>query len=189
MRFNVLPWKPALVALAVALLWCAPAEAAGKTAVVDIVKAMQAHPRTKVVEDKFEQAQKNAENELNLQDKDIQELKRELEAMPAEAPERIEKEKLYQRRVSNAKFNYEWDMRLAVREYVLGLERIYGAVRGEVGRYAKEQGLDIVLQYTPAITPLNAGDPKDFALKTRLRGVLFAANEVDITAAIIKRFK
>jgi Skp family chaperone for outer membrane proteins len=156
---------------------------------VDIVKAMQAHPRTKVVEDKFELAQKNAEDNISLQDKDIQALKRELEAMPAEAPERIEKEKHYQRLVNNAKFNYEWDMRLAVREYVLGLERIYGAVRGEVARYAKEQGFDLVLQHTPAITPLNSGDPKDFALKTRLRTVLYAATETDITEAIVKRLK
>ena len=189
MRFNVLPWKPVLVALVAVLLWSAPANAAGKTAVVDIVKTMQSHPRTKIVEDAFQASQKKAEDDLNRQDKDIQALKMQLEGMPAEAPERIEKEKRYQLLVSNAKFNYEWDMRLAVREYVLGLERIYGAVRGEIGRYAREQGLDVVLQYTPTSTPLRAGDPKDFALKTRLRAVLYAATEVDITAAIIKRIK
>lgn len=189
MRFNVLPWKPVLVALVAVLLWSAPAEAAGKTAVVDIVKAMQAHPRTKVVEDAFEAAQKKADDDLNRQDTDIQKLKMQLEGMPAEAPERLQKEKRYQLLVQNAKFNYEWDMRLAVREYVLGLERIYGAVRGEVGRYAKEKGLEVVLQFTPAVRPLRAGDPKDFALKTRLRAVLYAASEVDITQAIIDRFK
>jgi hypothetical protein len=36
---------------------------------------------------------------------------------------------------------------------------------------------------------INAVDPKDFALKTRLRVVLFAEGRTDITDAIIQRIK
>jgi Skp family chaperone for outer membrane proteins len=185
MRFPFLPWKPALVVLAATLLFAVPAEAAGKIAVVDIVKVMQAHPRTKVVEDKFKAAQENAEKNLDLENEDIQKLKMELERMPAESPERLRKEKVYQQRVGNARFNYEWAMKAAVREYVIGLERIYGAVRGEIGRYAEEKGIELVLQRTPELQPLNSGDPKDFALKTRLRAVLYSAPANDITDAVV----
>jgi len=185
MRFTVLPWKPALAVLAATLLFAVPAQAAGKTAVVDIVKVMTAHPRTKVVEDKFRTAQENATKNLDLETADIQKLKMELEQMPAASPDRLRKEKSYQQRVGNARFNYEWSMKVGVRDYVLGLERIYSAVRGEIGRYAEEKGIDLVLQRTPDFQPLNSGDPKDFALKTRLRAVLYAAPSTDITEGVI----
>ena len=80
-------------------------------------------------------------------------------------------------------------MKAGMRDYTLGLERIYGAVRGEVRRYAEEQGIDLVLYRTDPIQPLNAGDASDFALKSRLRTVIYASNSVDITAAIIARIK
>ena len=137
MRFNVLPWKPVLAALVVSLLWVAPAEAAGKTAVVDMVKIMRTHPRAKVLEGNFEQAQKDARSILEEEDKDIEKLKRELQASNEQSPDRWLKEKHYQQRVANAQFNFEWTMKNAMRTYTQGLERMYGAVRGVIGRYAE----------------------------------------------------
>ena len=187
MRFNVLPWKPVLAALIVSLLWVAPAEAAGKTAVVDMVQIMRTHPRAKVLEGNFAQAQTDARAILEEEDKEIQKLKRELEASNEQSPDRASKEKHYQQRVANAQFNFEWAMKNAMRGYTLGLERMYGAVRGVIGRYAEEQGIDLVLYRTPPVQPLNAGDANDFALKTRLRAVVYASSSIDITDAITKR--
>ena len=189
MALNVLPWKPVLAAFLVSLVWVAPAEAAGKTAVVDMVKIMQNHPRAKVLEGNFKVAQTDARTALEAEDKDIQKLKRELEASNAQQPDRMSKEKRYQQRVANAQFNFEWAMKAAMRAYTLGLERMYGAVRGEIGRYAEEQGIELVLYRTPPIQPLNAGDANDFALKTRLRTVVYAASSIDITDAIAKRIE
>ena len=193
MRLTVSVWKPVLAALVAVLVTtvvgAAPAEAAGKTVVIDMVKVMKDTPQTKKLEDQFKVAQDNANTILEEEDKEIQKLKRELEQMNAQAPDRMRKEKVYQQRVANAQFNYEWAMKAAMRDYTLGLERIYGAVRGEVRRYAEEQGIDLVLYRTDPIQPLNAGDANDFALKTRLRTVVYAAGSIDITDAIIARIK
>jgi Skp family chaperone for outer membrane proteins len=193
MRFTVLSRKPLFAALVAtflaASLGATPAHAAGKTAVVDMVKVMKETPQTKVLEQNFKNAQEEANKNLDLVDKDIQKLKRELEQLNEQHPDRLKREKIYQQQVANAQFNYEWAMKAAMREYTLGLERIYGAVRGEIGRFAEEQGIDLVLYQTPAIQPLNAGDASDFALKSRLRTVIYASASIDITDAIIARLQ
>ena len=189
MRRFVPFWKPVLAVFALALVAAAPAYAAGKTVVVDMVKVMTDTPQTKKLEEQFKRAQEDATRILEEEDKEIQKLKRELETMNEAAPDRWRKEKTYQQRVANAQFNYEWSMKMAMRNYTLGLERVYGAVRGEIRRYAEEQGIDLVLYRTDPIQPLNAGDANDFALKSRLRTVVYASDAIDITAAITKRIQ
>jgi len=182
-------WKSVLTALVATAVLAVPAHAAGKVAVVDIVKAMQAHPRTKKVEETFRAARQLAEKTLANEQAAAKDMKAELDQMQAKQPDRPYKEKAYELKLNTLRFNYEWAMKSAVREYVQGLERIYAAARGEVGRYAREQGIQIVLQHTDPSQPINAVDPKDFALKTRLRVVLYADIQVDITDAVVARLK
>ena len=182
-------WTSALIALVATLAFAVPAQAASKVAVVDIVKAMQAHPRTKIVEEKFRAARQAAEKTLGVEEQAAKKLQAELDQMLAKHPDRPYKEKAYELKLNTLRFNYEWSMKSAVRDYVQGLERVYAAARGEIGRYAREQGIQIVMQRTESSQPINAVDPKDFALKTRLRVVLYAEKQVDITDAIVARLK
>jgi Skp family chaperone for outer membrane proteins len=182
-------WKSLLTVFVVSMAWAVPAHAASKVAVVNIVKAMQAHPRTTAVEETFRAARQAAEKTLGTEEQAAKDLQAELDQMQAKHPDRPYKEKVYELKLNTLRFNYEWSMKSAVKAYVQGLERVYAAARGEIGRYAREQGIQIVLQRTEASQPLNAVDPKDFALKTRLRVVLYADKQVDITDAVVARLK
>ena len=112
-----------------------------------------------------------------------------LEAMNAEDSNREVKERQYELQLATAKFNYEWDMKQGVTAYSRGLEGVYGAVRGQIAAYARQNNIDIVLIRTDPKQRLNAVDPKDFALKTRLRVVVYAEGRYDITDAIVKIIK
>ena len=132
--------------------------------------------------------QEAADNAAKAEQKAIEELARELEGPGAQNPDNIMQQKRLLQMQGSMKFNYEWNMRVAMRDYTQALERIYAAVRGEIGRYAEEKGIDIVLHRTAPLTPLNSADAKDFALKTRLRTVVYAKSTNDITEDVIKRF-
>jgi Skp family chaperone for outer membrane proteins len=177
---------PLLAVLALFASWAAPAEAASKVAVVDLVACMTAHPETKRIEDRFRAAQQRAQDNLGSQEKRLKELRQALDEMVDDHPDRPLKERQYELQMNSAKFNFEWDMKTAVIEYVRGLESIYNAVQGEVSRYARENAIEVVLTRTDHMKPINAVDPKDFALKTRLRVVLYADPRTDITDAIVK---
>jgi len=177
---------PALVAVFSCLAFATPAHAANTTAVVDIVRCMEAHKETKKIEDSFRKARQQAQENAQLNETRLKDLQRELEAMNAEDPRRAMKERQYELQLATAKFNFEWDMKQAVSAYVRGLEGIYGAVRGQVQAYARENNIDLVLIRTDPKQRLNAVDPKDFALKTRLRVVLYAEGRFDITDQIVK---
>jgi Skp family chaperone for outer membrane proteins len=168
------------------LAFAAPADAANTTAVVDIVRCMEAHKETKNVEEAFRVARQQAEENAALTEKRLQDLKRQLEALNAQDPNRAVKQRQLELQLATAKFNYEWDMKQAVEDYVRGLESIYGAVRGQIQAYARENGIDLVLIRTDPNQRINATDPKEFALKTRLRVVLYAEGRYDITDAIVK---
>lgn len=177
-------WIPALVVLTSLLAWAAPAEAASKVAVVDLVACMESHPEAKKIEERFRQARQKAQESLQLQDQRLKDLKRKLDELHELDPDRPLKERQYELQMNSAKFNYEWDQRLAIATYVRGLEGLYRAVRGEVARYARDNGIEVVLMKTDPKQALNAVDPKDFALKTRLRVVVHAEPTADITDAI-----
>ena len=182
-------WIPALVIATSLLAVAAPAEAASKVAVVDLVRCMESHPETEKIETRFREAQQKAKDALSLQDERLRTLKRELDEMHAQNPGRALKERQYELQMNSAKFNYEWDLRVAVAEYVRGLESLYKAVRGQIGLYAKANGIEVVLLKTDPKHSLNATDPKDFALKTRLRVVVHAEATADITDAIVAILK
>jgi Skp family chaperone for outer membrane proteins len=177
-------WIPALVVVTSVLAWAAPAEAAPKVAVVDLVACMESHPEAKKIEDRFRTARSKAQDALRLQDERLKDLKRKLDELHELDPDRPMKERQYELQMSTAKFNFEWDQRIAIAEYVRGLEGLYRAVRGEVARYARDNGIEVVLLKTDPKQPLNAVDPKDFALKSRLRVVVHAEPGADITDAI-----
>lgn len=182
-------WIPALVVVTSLLAWAAPAEAASKVAVVDLVTCMESHPATKKIEERLREAQRKAKDALALQDQRLKDLKRKLDELTELDPDRPMKERQYELQMNSAKFNYEWDLKIAYAEYVRGLEGLYNAVRGEIARYARDNGIEIVLLRTDPKQPLNASDPKDFALKTRLRVVVHAEPTADITDAIVAILK
>lgn len=178
-----------VLCLAVLLAAAAPADAATTVAVVDMVAAMQAHPHTKKIEGAWEQAQQDARDGRDKADEDLRELRRKIDALQKEDPERAELERRFeQQRIMN-QFTWEWELKAAGRRFVKDLESLYRAVQAEVAAYAREQGIDMVLQRTDPMEPFHAGGPDDFALKSRLRIVVYADGPTDITDAIVKRLE
>jgi Skp family chaperone for outer membrane proteins len=178
-----------LVPLILLVAWAAPAEANTKVAVIDMAKVIREHPRHGVVEDQFRKARQDAEDNAKEARSQLDELKKKLDAMLENDPERTLREKQYQMQAATMKFNYEWSMKVAVREYARGLETLYKAVRSEVTAYAREQGIDIVLHQTDPTLPMDPANPDDYELKRLLRPVVYADAKVDITDKIIERVK
>lgn len=178
-----------LIVTALGLALAAPAEANSKVAVVDLVQAIQDHPRTKVIEDKLRKAQQEAKAADERDAARIEALKEELDKIEEGNPSRIDKEKRLLQLTNNRKFNAEWAGLVAMREYVRSLEQIYAAVRSVVGRIAREKGYNLVLLKTDPNQKLNSSGPEDFALKSRLRVVVYADPAADITAAVIAELK
>ncbi len=178
-----------MIAIATGLAMAAPAEANSKVAVVDLVQAIQDHPRTKVIEDKLRKAQQDAKAADDRNKARIDALKAELDKIEEGNPSRTSKEKQLLLLQNNRKFNAEWAGVVAMREYVRSLEQIYAAVRSVVGRIAREKGYDLVLLKTDPNQKLNSNGPEDFALKSRLRVVVYSDASCDITPAVIAELK
>ena len=70
------------------------AEAAPKVAVVDLVKVMRKHPQSTVIEEKFKQARKDAEDNLESSKAQLEELKKKIESMIEESPDLTDAERL-----------------------------------------------------------------------------------------------
>lgn len=174
-----------LLVVTAGLAWAAPVEAAPKVAVVDLVQAIQEHPRTKVIEDKLRKAQQEAKAADDRDKARIKALKEELDKIEEGNPSRTDKEKRLLQLENNRKFNAEWAGVVAMREYVRSLEQIYAAVRSVVGRIARERGHEVVLLKTDPSQKLNSSSPEDFALKSRLRVVVYSDASCDITQAVI----
>ena len=177
---------PILAVLFSCFAFAAPVEAATTVAVVDIVRCMEAHAETKNVEDAFRKAQQQAQENAKLNDTRLKELARKLETMTAEDPNRALKQRQYELQLATAEFNAKWDMRQAVQAYTSGLESIYRAVCGQIQAHARQNNIDVVLVRVDTKQRINATDPRDFALKTRLRAVVYAEGRTDITDAIVK---
>ena len=178
-----------LIALATGLAVAAPAEANTKVAVVDLVQAIQDHPSTKKIEDNLRKAQQEAQAADERDAARIKQLKKELDEIEEGNPGRLDKEKRLLQLQNNRKFNAEWASVAAMREYVRSLEQIYAAVRSIVGQVAREKGYDLVLLKTDPNQKLNSSSPEDFALKSRLRVVVYSDASCDITQEVISRLQ
>ncbi|MDJ0523227.1 MAG: OmpH family outer membrane protein [Planctomycetota bacterium] len=178
-----------LVVLALLVAWAPPAEAATKVAVVDMAKVIRDHPRHDMIEERFRKARKDAEDNAKAARGVVDKLKKELDDMLENDPNRDRIEKQYQLQRSTMKFNYEWAIQAAVRDYARGLESLYIAARTEVAAYAREQGIDLVLHQTDPTAKMNPTNPDDYELKRLLRPVIYAAPKLDITSQIVARIK
>lgn len=178
-----------LITLALLVAWAPPAEAATKIAVVDMAKVIRDHRGHKRIEDKFRKARKDAEDDAKAAQDVVDGLKKKIEAMLENDPERVLAEKQYQIQVNSMKFDYEWKIKVAVREYARGLESLYRSVRSVVSAYAREQGIDLVLHQTDPTVKMNPTNPDDYELKRLLRPVIYADSKIDITAQIMARIQ
>lgn len=160
-----------------------------KIVTIDLVRAIAEHPRTKVVEDNMRKAQAAAVAAQKREVKEFELLKEKLDAMgPTEPKREFTEKKLIQLR-NNMKFNAEWAELVATRTYVRDLEQIYKAVHGIIATVAREGGHEVVLLKTDPNRKLNSTNREDFALKTRLRVVVFAEASCDITQTVIDKIK
>ncbi len=180
-------WLAPLLVPGLLLALAAPAHAAPKAAVVDLVQLMEKHPESAQLDKRFKDARDLAQEKLKSQERRLEELREEIQLMHGDDSRRRAKQHEYESLRLQAKLNYETDLQHAVQDYVRGMENIYAAVLAEVKRYADGNGIDLVLLRTDPGQPLNAADPSDFGLKARLRIVLYAAPALDITAEVLKQ--
>ena len=180
--------KPLVVVAALMLLvpFAAPALAADQIAVVDMVELITKHPRATELQRKLEQAQAEAEQYAENENKALRQLQQEVELMPRNSPMRQSKEKLMLTQGTMLKIEIEWRKEKAVREYMTGLENLYAEIQRHVARYARERGIRLVLLKSDAA--IKAADFSDYAAKVQLRGVVFSEPAMEITDQIRATF-
>ena len=172
-----------LVALLAVLGLATPAVAAPDgTAVVNMVDLITKHPRANELQRKLEGRQQEAEAYAEDENKALRQLGQEIELIQRNNPMRRAKEKDFLTRSSLLKLEIEWRKEEALREYMLGLERLYAEIQALVTRYARENGIRLVL--LKSAPELKAADFNDYAAKVRLRGVVFSEPSLDITDQI-----
>ncbi len=165
----------------------APAWAGPDVAVVDMVRLIEEHPERKMLDKRYEQAGKDAEANAQEQAKQLQSMKTEIEKLQAEDPERVLRIRNFETQRIMADFAQKWAAQQAIAEYAAGLESLYASVVTQVARYARENGIKVVLQR-------RADEPKaptheEFYLRLRLRTVVFHDAAVDITGQVQARLR
>jgi Skp family chaperone for outer membrane proteins len=179
----------ALLAAAVtaAVGLAAPAAAAPEgVAVVDMVQLITKHPRASELQRKLETRQQEAEAYADSENKSLRALAAEIDLIGRNNPMRRAKEKEFLTRSQMLKLEIEWRKDEALREYMLGLERLYTTIQGLVSDYARNHGIQLVLLSSKP--ELQAADFNDYAAKVRLRGVVFSEPTLDITDQIRAMF-
>jgi len=162
--------------------WAGP-----EVAVVDVTRLLNEHPESKELDKRLRRAQEDAQANADQQRERMEALKQEIQKLQAEDPERVIKERNLGVMQMNAEFSYKWAQQQALREYAASLETLYASVVTQVSRYARENGIKIVLQRR-ADEP-KATTPDDFFLRQRLRVVVFADASTDITEPVLARIK
>ena len=178
---------PLIAAVVTALCLAAPAYAGPKVAVVDMVQVIEKHQGSQAIDRNATKAKQEAQAELKRQEERLTKLKQELDTLDENDPSRPLKEKQYLTQANTMKFNHEWALKMAEDRYVKDLERLYKAIQALVAAHARDNGIEIVLLREDPNQPFNATGVQDFALKSRLRRVIYAASTVDITDAVIAR--
>ena len=181
--------KPLTICLALlaAVLFAAPAAAAPEgVAVVDMVQLITKHPRASDLQRKLEQRQQEAETYAESENKRLRALGAEIDLIGRNNPMRRAKEKEFLTLSQMLKLEIEWRKEEALREYMLGLERLYTEIQALVSKYARDRGIQLVLLSSKP--ELQANDFNDYAAKVRLRGVVFSEPALDITDQIKAMF-
>lgn len=162
--------------------WAGP-----EVAVVDVTRLLNEHPESKELDKRLRRAQEDAQANADEQRERMEALKQEIQKLQVEDPERVIKERNLGLLQMNAEFSYKWAQQTALREYAASLETLYASVVTQVSRYARENGIKIVLQRR--VDEPKATTPDDFFLRQRLRVVVFADAATDITEPVLARIK
>ena len=172
-----------LVAVLAAVSFAAPAAAAPEgVAVVDMVHLITKHPRASELQRKLETRQQEAEAYADSENKALRALGQEIDLIGRNNPGRRLKEKEFLTRSQMLKLEIEWRKDEALREYMLGLERLYTEIQALISDYARKNRIQLVLLSSKP--ELQAADFNDYAAKVRLRGVVFSEPTLDITDQI-----
>ena len=186
-RTSMLGWGAALLGLMATVATARPALAGPDVAVVDITRLMNEHPEAKELDKQLKRAQDAAQADASATEERLRTMRVEIEKLQAEDPSRVAMQKTYEMQRMTAEFSFKWAQQQAMREYAASLEGLYASVVTQVDRYARENGIKIVLQRR--MDEPKATAPDDFFLRQRLRVVVWHAAEVDITDEVLERLK
>jgi Skp family chaperone for outer membrane proteins len=184
---SQLRWLAAGLALMASFAVTRPALAGPDVAVVDMTRLMNEHPESRELDKRLKRAQEDAQAQATEQEERLRALSLEIQRLPAEDPERLAKQKQYEMQRMTAEFGFKWAQQQALRAYATSLEGLYASVVTQVDRYARENGIKVVLQRR--MDEPKATSPDDFFLRQRLRVVVWHDAATDITDEVLALLK
>ena len=156
-----------------------------RVAVVDQLGVMSTHPRKAQIEAKNRDTKSGIEKFLDDEQKRIETLKDKARVLSATDPSRAELEKQIAHDMVVWKFEKEWRLEQAQRDYFNELEILYDEVRAEIKNVAMAMGYAIVFNKTD--DRLEVSSSNEFYLNIGIRPVIYYDKTVDLTAAVKER--
>lgn len=161
---------------------------AGRTAVADVLALLSAAPRKKITEADNAARKQQLDKYASDEQERIHEMYKRILTMPEADPGRHKDETAYAR----AKVLFEFDMKVKVAEaeaaYSSALETLYEDVRAATRQVAEEMGIALVVNLVTDRLDLR-DSPNNFVGNVAARPVLYAANQLDITALVKARLE
>lgn len=175
------------LALVASIAVARPALAGPDVAVVDMTRLMNEHPESRELDKRLKRAQEDAQANAEASEERLRARALEIQKLQAEDPERVVQQKAYESERMQAEFSFKWAQQQALRAYAASLESLYASVVTQVDRYARENGIKVVLQRR--MDEPKATSPDDFFLRQRLRVVVWHDPANDITDEVLALLK
>ncbi len=172
--------------LLVAVPTSAVAAPEAKVAVVDMLKLINQHPDTAALRKKFEEKEQEARAFLQRSKERLEKLRKEILELPEGDLRRRNKQAQFEKQAWLDEYDFKYKIAETRLKYVKDLETIHAAVKANVATYARNNGIQLVLQMTAE--KLNAVDRNDYVMKVALRSVIWFDSPLDITAEVAKMF-
>lgn len=155
------------------------------TAAVDVVRVFNEYQRQRDLTEEMRRHQDRLEKENQRRRDQIDSLQATIDAMHPDDPTYAEKMRQLLQQQIDYKNWFDVNQAAMAREVGIWTTRIYREITASVAEIAKSQGIALVL-YKDQFEPAGL-DPEVIREQIRSRKVLFAADTIDLTQAVLDR--
>ncbi len=157
-----------------------------KIAVCDILEIVNKSQRSKDLKEQLQKDATDLRSETEKRQTELASLQGQLEGLMEGKPEHKKLLSQIQQKIIGYKVWSEMEQKGIMAKNLGIMKEMYKLVEKTVAEIAKEQGLDLIIQFDPR--DLTANSAQELAMKVQTRKVLYSAQHLDITAEVLQRF-
>ncbi|MCE9591791.1 MAG: OmpH family outer membrane protein [Planctomycetes bacterium] len=153
--------------------------------VVDVEKVFNTLAEKMQIEADLNTRQENLKKERDSREKELRDLKKDLEVLNASNPAFKTKQEELEKKVFDLQAWAQWQTNMLSRENRLQITGLYNKITSAAGKVAKDSGYDVVLFKEPAADFGNV-TPEQLSMALRSRKVLWTAEDLDLTEQVVQ---